>query len=87
MPCKLHNAPACVPCARVALRAQTERMTPGGMRDFPRFEVPASRTRTVAPLKPEKSARRVRTESAPKPGTAPKPGVVQIGGFVEKGQR
>jgi hypothetical protein len=81
MPCKLHNAPACVPCARVALRAQTDRMTPAGMRDFPKFEVPANRIRAAAPPKPEKPARQVQTKSASKPG------VVRIGGFIEKAQR
>lgn len=28
MSCKLHGAPACVPCAEIALKAQVERTTP-----------------------------------------------------------
>ena len=31
MACKLHNAAACIRCARFALRIQTERMTPPGI--------------------------------------------------------
>lgn len=32
MPCKLHGASACIPCARVALAIQTERSSPPGFR-------------------------------------------------------
>jgi hypothetical protein len=32
MACKLHNATACVPCARVALAIQTENSSPTGFR-------------------------------------------------------